>query len=64
MDKVFVEIKEETFEELGDKFLYQKGFKPKTNYVFVATMAQKVLIADQESGEMIELFPRNCLYKG
>jgi len=57
-----VKIKEETFSIAGMDFLQKKGFEPNKNYLAIGTISQKLLIADQVSGEMVELFPRNCLF--
>lgn len=57
-----VKIKEETFTIPGMNFLNEKGFIPKNEYKAIGTIGQKLLIADPDSGEMVELFPRNCIY--
>lgn len=57
-----VKIRKDTFGISGMDFLEKKGFKPDTEYVAVSTIGQKLLIADPNSGEMVELFPRNCIY--
>lgn len=58
-----VRIKPETFEVNNMGFLSSKGFKPETDYLVIGIMkSDKLLIADKSSGEMIELYPRNCSY--
>jgi len=57
-----VMIKSETFNIPGMDFLEKKGFAPGIEYQAIGTIAQKLLIADPKSGEMVELFPRNCIY--
>lgn len=57
-----VTIKEETFKTAGMEFLHKKGFKAGKEYKVVGLFSQKLLIADTDSGEMVELFPRNCIY--
>lgn len=60
MFKVY--IREETFQREKMGFLVKRGFDSKTIYTVVDVVQQKLLIADEESGEMVELFPRNCIY--
>ena len=63
MNVLRVSIKKETFETTGMDFLEKKGFSPDKDYNLIGTIGQKLLIADPESGEMVELFPRNCKYQ-
>lgn len=64
MNVLRVSIKKETFETKGMEFLEKKGFSPNKTYSLLGTVGQKLLIADPVSGEMVELFPRNCVYQG
>jgi hypothetical protein len=61
-------IKESTFEGDGKlaEILEMKGFDKKDDYELVGYSNGKVLIANDNvvEGEMVELFPRNCLYIG
>jgi len=57
-----VKIKSEIFEILSMDFLEKRGFKPNTEYQAIGVVGSKLLVADTVSGEMVELFPRNCRF--
>lgn len=54
-------IKNETFDVPHLDFLKKEKFEPEVEYDVMAIIEGKLLIAHNKTGEMIALFPRNCL---
>lgn len=57
-----VKIKEFTFGIATMGFLTDKGFSPDKEYLVLGSVGEKLLLADEQTGEMVELFPRNCVF--
>lgn len=57
-----VKIRPQIFSIREMDFLNSKGFSPDKIYKVVAVVESKLLLVDEDSGEMVELFPRNCIY--
>lgn len=63
MRQFSVKIKPEVFGLSNMAFLRDKGFREEGVYPVLGIVENKLLIGNSDTGEMAELFPRNCWIK-
>lgn len=59
MKNFIVKISEKVFEEMP--FMKKTSFEPEKLYRVIATAGEKFVLVNKH-GEMIELYPRKCIY--